>query len=98
MNFHKVLKSKTMWLGVAGLAIMLLSGATPCKAQEVNPPQFTDHGVEDTYPATKPAAKKAVKVLTATPAAASNSKQTVAAKRKNHSPARKPKVASAPSV
>jgi hypothetical protein len=87
-----------MWLGVAGLAIMLLSGATPCKAQEVNPAQFTDHGVEDTYPAKKPAAKKAVKVLTATHGTTANCSQTVATKRKNHSPARKPKVASAPSV
>jgi hypothetical protein len=98
MNFCTVLKSKTLWLGVAGLAIMLLTGATPCKAQEVNPAQFTDHGVEDSYPAKKPAAKKAVKALASTPAAASNSKQTVATKRKNHPPARKPKVASAPSV
>jgi hypothetical protein len=98
MNFCKVVTSKTIWLGIAGLAAMLLSGATPCKAQEVNPAQFSDKGVEDAYPAKKSAPKKATKVLTATHPANATSSQTAASKRKNHPPARKPKVASAPSI
>jgi len=83
---------------MAGLAAMVLSGAAPCRAQEVNPAQFTDRAVEDAYPAKKPAPKKAAKVLTATHPTNSTSSQTAAAKRKNHPPARKPKAASAPSV
>jgi len=98
MTFNTVLKSKTLWLGIAGLAAMFAGGATPCKAQEVNPAQFSDKGVEDAYPAKKPAPKKATKVLTATHPTNSASSQTAASKRKNHPPARKPKVASAPSV
>jgi hypothetical protein len=78
MNFCKVLTSKTIWLGIAGLAAMFLSGAMPCKAQELNPTQFTDKGVEDAYPAKKPAPKKAVKVLTATHPTNSTSNQTAA--------------------
>jgi hypothetical protein len=105
MKFHKILMSRLFWFGVIGLAGLFLGGATTCKAQEVNPAQFTDTGVEDAYPAKKPLAKKpgaksSVKTLTAAHANANQtaSNRTMVRKRKTHHPVRKTNVALTPNL
>lgn len=103
MKLQKIFASKIFWFGVIGLAGMFLGGATSCRAQEVNPAQFTDTGVEDAYPAKKPAAKKpaaksSLKTLTAAhPTAHSTSANGSLARRKKvHHPVRKQNVTYTP--
>jgi hypothetical protein len=62
MKNFKALLPKTVWVGTLGVAAMLLGWTPSCKAQEVSPAIFTNTGVEDAYPVTKPLAKKPVKV------------------------------------
>jgi hypothetical protein len=89
MNYYKLLQSKTLWLGTVGLATMLLGSAPSCKAQEVSPALFTDTGVEDAYPASKPLPNKAAKVQIATNPTPQNSGKVIARKQKAHKTARK---------
>jgi len=99
MNYFKVLLPKTLWMGTIGVAAMLLGGTPSCKAQEVSPAIFTDTGVEDVYPATKPLAKKPAKVLVvAHPHQGTANNDTDARKQNAHRVARKPNVVSAPVV
>jgi hypothetical protein len=95
MSFRKVLASRTLWLGTVVLAAMLFGGAGSCKAQEVNPAQFTDKGVEDAYPVKKATPKKIVKVQGAGQTA---SGRTTAQRRKTHHSARKQKAVLNPSL
>jgi hypothetical protein len=93
------LLGRTVWVGTLAVAAMLLGWTPSCKAQEVSPAIFTNTGVEDVYPVTKPVAKKAVKVQ-----AVAHSGQGVAsngadARKQNvHGVARKVNVAAAPVV
>lgn len=98
MDSYKTLASKTFWLGLVGLATMFLGGSAPCKAQEVNPAQFTDTGVEDAYPPRKPAPKVAKKVVAATHPKQTVSNQSIARRRKSQHAARKQNVAFTPNL
>ena len=84
MNYCKLLLPKTLGLGTIGLATMLLGWTPSCKAQEVSPARFTDTGVEDAYPATRPLPKKPPKVQTATNAIPVTSNKAIARKQKAH--------------
>ena len=100
MKVHKILASKLFWFGVVGLAGLLLGGATSCRAQEVNPAQFTDTGVEDAFPPKKPVKKSSLKTSTAAHANAKQtaSNRTMVRRRKTHHPAHKQNVVLKPKV
>ena len=95
MNYCKLLLSKTLLLGTIGLAMMLLGWAPSCKAQESSPAHFTDTGVEDAYPASKPLPKKTAKAQTATNSVPVTSDKAVARKQRAHKVARKQSEVSA---
>jgi hypothetical protein len=99
MNYFRALLPKTLWMGTIGVAAMLLGWTPSCKAQEVSPAIFTATGVEDTYPAAKPVAKKTERVQVvshAQPGVANN--EADARKQHAHRVARKTNVVSAPVV
>ena len=88
MNSSKLL-SKTMLFGSIGLAMMLFGWTPSCRAQESSPAHFTDTGVEDAYPASKPLPKKTPKAQIATNPVAVTSDKAIARKQKAHKTARK---------
>jgi hypothetical protein len=99
MKNFKALLPKTVWIGTLGVAAMLLGWTPSCKAQEVSPAIFTNTGVEDAYPVTKPLAKKAAKVQVAAHADQSVTSNDASYRKQNaHRVTRKPNVASAPAV
>jgi hypothetical protein len=99
MNNFKALLPKTVWIGTLGVAAMLLGWTPSCKAQEVSPAIFTNTGVEDAYPAAKPAAKKAVKVQVAAHADQGVTSNDANARKQNaHRVVRKTNAVSAPVV
>ncbi len=89
MNYCKLLLSKTLLLGTIGLAMVLLGWAPSCKAQESSPAHFTDTGVEDAYPVSKPLPKKAAKAQVATNPVPVIYDKAIARKQKAHKVARK---------
>ncbi len=93
------LLGRTVWIGTLGVAAMLMGWTPSCKAQEVSPANFTDTGVEDTYPAPKAIAKKPAKVQIVAHADAGAANNDANARKQNaHRVARKQNVASAPGV
>ena len=99
MSFRGMLGSRPVWFGAVFVAAMMFGGVGACRAQEVSPAIFTDHGVEDAYPAPKATPKKILKAQNAThaqPTASAN--RTLAQRRKVHHPARKRNVAVAPGL
>ena len=98
MNHFKLIVPKALWLGMIGIATMLLGWAPSCKAQEVNPVRFTDTGVEDVYPA-KPPVKKPVKAqIAARSIQTGPSNQAIARKQNSRRAARKRYVAFNPGM
>jgi len=91
----KLLLTKTLLLGTFGLAMMLLGWAPSCKAQESSPAHFTDTGVEDAYPASKPLPKKSAKAQTATSPTHASFDKAIARKQRGHKVARKQSEVSA---
>ena len=87
MNHLKVMLPKALWLGIIGIATMLLGWTPSCKAQEVSPARFTETGVEDVYPVQPPAKKPAKAYLATRSLQARPSNQ--AADRKQNRAARK---------
>jgi hypothetical protein len=99
MDHFKLLVPKTLWLGTIGVAAMLLGWTPSCKAQEVSPAHFTDTGVDDVHPATKPLANKPAKAqIAAHFIQAGPSNQAIGRKQNTHRAARKRNVVSAPGM